>query len=95
MTDRDKDLAALAVMGGARRIPGRGVVASLVCAGFVMFLAFMSPPQGQARLILVALLMALGSMGMVIQYCVSGPLMRELQRLRAELDELRGHDDTG
>lgn len=95
MTDRDKDLARLELMVGARRVPGISVVATLACTGAMIVLAFISSQHGNSTLILVALLAALTSTGLVHQYYVYGPLFREMQRLRAELEELRGRNDAG
>ena len=94
MTDRDRDLKRLKLMGDGRRESAVPMLISLACTAMGVVLAFHSSTRGNCTLILVALLMSLSSVFMVIQYSVSGPLIREVQRLRAELDEVRGREQS-
>lgn len=94
MTDRDKDLALLALMGGGRRVSTASMLASLACTTVVVALALWSSIQGNSTLILVALLMSLTNVFLIIQHSVSGPLIREMQRLRDELTKLAGQEHS-
>jgi len=95
MTDRDKDLALLELMGGGRRVSAATMLVSLACTAVVFGLAFWGSTQGNSTLILVALLMCIGNVLLIIQHSVSGPLIREIQRLRADLDRIGGHENSG
>ena len=95
MTDHDKDLALLKLMGGGRRVSTASLGVSLACTAVAFGLAFWSSTQGNSTLILVALLMFFANVFLIIQYSVSGPLIREMQRLRADLDKIGGHEHPG
>jgi len=95
MTDRETDLCRLKLMGGNREITPAHVVIMAVLTLIVFVLAAISSALGSSYLILAALGMSLSCVFTIVQYSVSGPLHREIQRLREELNELRKNDLNG
>jgi len=91
MNDRDRDSMLLSLMGGGRRLPGHIVLAFLTCT----VCAFVSARRDVEGGIMGILLLSLANVFILIQYSVSGPLIREIQRLRADLDEVRGQKQSG
>jgi hypothetical protein len=94
MTDRDRDLRRLrwATTG---RDSGSGVLISLVLTAAVFALAYRSSRRGDSTLILVVLLACFTSFLTFLRYAIYGPLIRELERLRAELDEVQSQKRAG
>lgn len=88
MTEREKDLKRLGLMGGGRQLSAAPILLILACTAVMFVLAYISSARGDSTLILIALLMTVGNVFMIIQYSVSGPLIREIQRLRADLEEI-------
>ena len=86
MTDRDKDLVLLKSFGGERRLSGAIVGMILICTTVTFVLTFRSPGSLS---VLGAVLSTAVAVLIIIQYAVAGPLIRELARLRQELDQLK------
>lgn len=95
MTDHGTDLARLNLMGGNREITLTHVLVISILTLIVFVLAFVSSTMGSSSLILVALAMSISCIFTIIQYSVSGPLHREVQRLREELDQLQSQQLNG
>ncbi|MBI1370760.1 MAG: hypothetical protein GC162_19160 [Planctomycetes bacterium] len=92
MTDRDKDLSRIKLLG-SQQMSGRSVAMSLACTGITAAAAFVPSLHDGSSLIFVVMLMAFNSMFFfVIPYFVTGPLGREVERLRAELELLKQRD---
>jgi hypothetical protein len=92
MADRDDDLALLNQFAGEPPV-SKGVVASLlICAGLVWILAAIISLLGISTTIVVAFLLSVIALKTVLNYYVVGPLVRETQRLRAELEVLRSQE---
>lgn len=75
-------------MGGGRQLSAAPILLILASTAVMFVLAFISSERGDSTPILIALLMTVGNVFMIIQYSVSGPLIREIQRLRADLEEI-------
>ncbi len=80
------------LMGGSRRLPAAPLLIYWAITGAVLVLA---SNRGDSSTLLTLVPLSLGLVFMTIQYCVSGPLIREIGRLRAELDEVRNQKRSG
>jgi len=79
----------MSLMGGGRRLPAAPLLIYWALTAAVFVLAIRGSNRGDSSTILTLIPMSLGGVFITIQYCVSGPLIREIGRLRAELDEIR------
>ena len=84
MDDRERDLSLLETCCGKERVPGRAVIAMALCTIVSIGLAILN-----LSLILVAQLLCMALIWILIQYCVAGPLFREVQRLKDEIFSLK------
>ena len=89
MSERERDLSLLETFCTKKRLPGLGVIAISLCTAAMIGLAFWSLFHGSASLILAVVLSCMGQTLILIQYYVAGPLFREVQRLREEIDFLK------
>jgi hypothetical protein len=89
MSEREKDLSLLETFCTKKRLPGLGVIAITLCTVVIIGLAMWSSFLGSAYLIVVALLSCMSLILILIQYYVAGPLFREVQRLKEEIDSLK------
>jgi len=88
MTEREKDLKRLELMSCGQQLSAAPILIILACTAVIFVLAFSSSARGDSTLILVALLIAVGNIFIIIQQFLARPLIREIQRLRADLDEI-------
>src|SRR5688572_12179809 len=92
MAERDDDLALLNQFAGKPPVSKGVVVSLLICAGLVWILATIISLLGLSTTIVVAFLLSVIALKAVLNYYVVGPLVRETQRLRAELEVLRSQE---
>ena len=88
MTEREKDLKRLELMSCGRQLSAAPILIILACTAVVFVIALVSSGQGNSTAILPALLMVVVNIFMIIQQFVARPLIREIQRLRADLEEI-------
>lgn len=88
MTEREKDLKRLELMSCGRQLSAAPLLIILVSTAVVVVLALVSSSRGNSTLILPALLMVVANVFTIIQQFLARPLIREIQRLRADLDEI-------
>lgn len=91
MTEREKDLKRLDLFICGRPLPAVCILIIMVCTVTMFVMASNVAARGDSTLILPALLSIVAIAFMVIQHFMAGPLIREVQRLRADLEEFRNN----
>ncbi len=93
MSDREKDLTLLETFASSKRRSQTSFVLIVSCFAITFALSTVSSFLGNQISILVACLSVISAAFIIMQHNVIGPLVREIQRLRSELEPFRLPDD--